>query len=319
MKEAAQRAEKYLYKDAVREHERKESRAGGRFSVRRKERRGRRISWIFLLPSLIGVGLFYVLPFGVVIRYSLVNNPVSGQFVGAANYLRVLGNNAFRLAARNTFLFSVIAVPLAVALSLWLAVIMESRIPFRSQFRSFFLTPMMVPVASVILVWQVLFDYNGLINVWTGRLGLEKIDWLKSPYAPIAIILLFLWKNLGYNMILFMAGLAAVPQEQIEAARMEGATEGQIFRLIKIRYLSSTLVFVTIMSMINSFKVFREVYLLTGDYPYDSLYLLQHFMNNTFQSLDYQKLSAAAIIMAAFMIIVIGVLLGTEHHLGQDL
>jgi multiple sugar transport system permease protein len=110
-----------------------------------------------------------------------------------------------------------------------------------------------------------------------------------------------------------------VPKDQIEVARLEGATEGQIFWKIKLRYLSSTIMFVIIMSLINSFKVFREVYLLAGDYPFDSLYTMQHFMNNTFKSLDYQKLSSAAIIMAGFMVVVIGILLIAEDRFGKDL
>ncbi len=290
-----------------------------RIQNNRPNRRGGVLSWGFLAPSLIGVGLFFVIPFFVVIYYSVINNPVQHQFVGFSNFIKVWNNNAFALAARNTLLFSLLAVPLAVILSLWLAVIMESKIPFRSQFRSFFLSPMMVPIASVILVWQVLFDYNGLVNNWLTKMNIEGVDWLKSSYAPLVIILLFLWKNLGYNMILFMSGLSSIPQDQLEVARLESATEGQIFWMIKIRYLSSTLMFVTIMSLINSFKVFREIYLMTGDYPYDSLYMLQHFMNNTFQSLDYQKLSAAAILMAIVMILIIGVLFVAEDRFGRDL
>jgi multiple sugar transport system permease protein len=178
---------------------------------------------------------------------------------------------------------------------------------------------MMVPVASIVLIWQVLFHYNGAVNEWLTAFGIEKIDWLKSDKAYIVVVVLFLWKNLGYNMILFMSGLSSIPRDQIEVARLESATEGQIFWKIKIRYLSSTIMFVIIMSLINSFKVFREVYLLTGDYPYNSLYMMQHFMNNTFQSLDYQKLSAAAIIMAVFMMVVIGILLLAEDRFGKDL
>ncbi len=311
---SGKKLDRYLKDNAAKAHE--ERKYG---SARMRRLRGRAVSWLYLAPSLIGVGLFFVLPFGVVIYYSVINNPVQHEFVGMRNFVRALENNAFTLAARNTLLFSVIAVPLAVILSLWLAVIMESRIPFKSTFRTFFLSPMMVPIASVILVWQVLFDYNGLVNVLLTRIGIDKIDWLKSGYAPIVIILLFLWKNLGYNMILFMSGLASIPKDQLEVARLESATEGQIFWKIKIRYLSSTIMFVIIMSLINSFKVFREVYLLTGDYPYNSLYMLQHFMNNTFQSLDYQKLSAAAIIMAVFMMVVIGILLLAEDRFGKDL
>ena len=306
--------DRYLKKNAAQAREEKKYR-----SARFSRWRGRALSWAYLAPSLIGVGLFFVLPFGVVIYYSLINNPVQHEMVGLTNFLRTWNNNAFQLAARNTLIFSFVAVPLAVVLSLWLAVIMESRIPLKSTFRTFFLSPMMVPIASVILVWQVLFDYNGLVNAVIARIGIGKIDWLKTYYGPVVIILLFLWKNLGYNMILFMSGLSSIPKDQIEVARLESATEGQIFWMIKLRYLSSTIMFVIIMSLINSFKVFREVYLLAGNYPFDSLYTMQHYMNNTFQSLDYQKLSSAAIIMAAFMMVVIGILLLLEDWFGRDL
>ena len=312
--EAGRKLDSYLKKNAQQAH--RERRLG---SARLRRWRGRAVSWMYLAPSLIGVGLFFVAPFGVVIYYSVINNPVQHEYVKFNNFIRTWNNNAFQLAAHNTLLFSLIAVPLAVILSLHLAVIMESRIPFKSTFRTFFLSPMMVPIASVILVWQVLFDNNGLVNVFLTGFGLGKVDWLKSAYAPIVIVLLFLWKNLGYNMILFMSGLSSVPKDQIEVARLEGANETQVFWLIKLRYLSSTIMFVIIMSLINSFKVFREVYLLTGDYPFDSLYMMQHFMNNTFQSLDYQKLSAAAIIMAAFMVVIIGILLLSEDRFGRDL
>ena len=284
-----------------------------------KMRRENRVSWMFLTPSLIGVGLFFVLPFIVVIYYSMIDNPIRHRFVGFANYGRVFRNEAFRVAVANTLKFSIVAVPLAVGLSLLLAVIMEQKLPWKSRFRSFFLSPMMVPTASVIMIWQILFHYNGLVNVFLGHLSGAKIDWLKSAYAQVPIVLLFLWKNLGYNMILFMSGLANIPRDQLEVARLESASEFQIFWLIKIRYLSSTIMFVTIMSLINSFKVFREVYLMAGDYPYDALYMLQHFMNNTFKSLDYQKLSAAAVLMAIFMVIVIGSLFLTEDWFARDL
>lgn len=291
----------------------------GGFNRSVKERRERRVSWIFLSPSLIGVCLFFVLPFIVVIYYSMIDNPIRHRFVGFANYFRVFKNEAFRVAVANTLKFSIVAVPLAVGLSLLLAVVMEQKIPWKSRFRSFFLSPMMVPTASVIMIWQILFHYNGLVNIFLINLTGGKIDWLKSSYAQVPIILLFLWKNLGYNMILFMSGLANIPRDQLEVARLESATELQIFWFIKIRYLSSTIMFVTIMSLINSFKVFREIYLMAGDYPYDALYMLQHFMNNTFKSLDYQKLSAAAVLMAIFMVIVIGALFLTEDWFGRDL
>ncbi len=278
-----------------------------------------RLSWLFILPSLAGVCLFFFLPFLVVIFYSFVNNPVQHRFVGFANYIRAAGNAAFLLAAGNTLKFTAISVPLAVLLSLGLAVMMDTKIPFRSAFRTAFLTPMMVPVASVILIWEVLFHYHGLANDLIGIFGAGPVDWMKSEYAPIVIATLFQWKNLGYNMILFMAGLASIPRDILEVARLESASSLQIFLLIKLRYLSSTIVFVTIMSVINSFKVFREIYLMTGNYPYDSLYMLQHFMNNTFNSLDYQKLSAAAILMSLIMIVIIAVMFKAENRISRDL
>lgn len=276
------------------------------------------ISWLFLLPSIVGVLLFFVAPFMVVIYYSMINNPIQKRFVGFANYINVWSNDAFKLAGMNTLKFSFMAVPLAVLLSLFLAAVMESRIPFKSYFRSFFLSPLMVPTASIVLIWQVMFHYNGLVNNFTALFGADKIDWLKSDKAYIVIVALFLWKNLGYNMILFMSALASIPKELLEVAALENASKMQVFWLIKVRYLSSTILFVTIMSLINSFKVFREVYLMTGDYPVTSLYLLQHFMNNTFASLDYQKLSAAAIIMFIVVTALVYIMYAVENFYGKD-
>ncbi|MBQ7776522.1 MAG: sugar ABC transporter permease [Lachnospiraceae bacterium] len=254
----------------------------------------------------------------VVMYYSVVDNPISQNFVALDNFKYVLENNAFKKAVSNTFRFSIIAVPLAVVLSLLLAIVLEAKLPFRSQFRTFFLSPMMVPVASIVLIWQVLFSYNGVVNEITALFGVDKIDWLKSEYSHIVIVVLFLWKNLGYNMILFMAALASIPKDILEVARLESATSLQTFFYIKIRYLSSTFMFVTIMSLISSFKVFREIYLLTTDYPYDTIYMLQHFMNNTFKNLDYQKLSSAAVLMSAVMVVIIGILFLIENHFGKD-
>ena len=275
-------------------------------------------SLCFLFPSLLGVGLFFVLPFGVVVYYSLIDGVASRKFVWLDNFRKLFENSAFRLAAGNTLRFSAVAVPLAVILAIVLALLLEARIPLKSYFRTFFLSPMMVPVASVVLVWQVLFSYNGTINVLLSRFGGAPVDWLQSDYAPIVVVVLFLWKNLGYNMVLFMAGIANIPKELLEVADVEGASEWYKFFHIKLRYLSPTVLFVTILSLINSFKVFREVYLLTGNYPYQTLYTLQHFMNNMFGSFDYPKLSSAAVLMAIAMVIIIAVLFALEDWFGKD-
>lgn len=289
----------------------------------RRERSGDRIqdtmrSVAFLTPSVLGVAVFFILPFLVVVYYSVIRSPMNPEFVFLDNFIAVLKNSSFRTAARNTAMFSVVAVPLAVVLSLSLALMLECRIPCKSLLRTFFLSPMMVPVASVVLIWQVLFHYNGVVNDFLGNFGVQAIDWLKSEHGKIVLVLLFLWKNLGYNMILFMAALGNIPQDILEVARLDTSSAAQIFVRIKIRYLSPTLLFVTIFSLINSFKVFREIYLLTNDYPYDSVYMLQHFMNNTFDNLDYQKLSAAAIIMAVVIVVLIGILFVAEDRFGKD-
>ena len=275
-------------------------------------------SLCFLFPSLLGVGLFFILPFGVVVYYSLIDGVGSRNFVGLSNFIKLFNNSAFIMAAKNTLKFSFTAVPLAVVLAMALALMLECRIPLKSQFRTFFLSPMMVPVASVVLIWQVLFNYNGTINEFLLLFGADKIDWLQSEYCQLVVLMLFLWKNLGYNMILFMSGLANIPKELLEVADVEGASSAYKFFAIKLRYLSPTILFVAILSLINSFKVFREVYLLTGDYPYEKLYMLQHFMNNTFRSLDYQKLSAAAVVMAIAMVVIIALLFIAEDWFGKD-
>ncbi|MBP3380663.1 MAG: sugar ABC transporter permease [Ruminococcus sp.] len=292
--------------------------------VRRKRKNqcgrfGERIfSGACIVPSLIGVLIFFLIPFGIVIYYSFINNPVTAEFVGLDNYTALLKNVAFKKAVSNTAAFTLISVPLAVILSLWLASLLERKIPGKSIIRTFLLSPLMVPTASVVLVWQVLFHNHGTLNSIIETFGGQGIDWLKSSHGQVIIIAMFLWKNLGYNMILFMSALASVPKDILEVAELEGAGKFYQFIHIKLRYLSPTILFVFILSLINSFKIFREVYLLTGDHPYSKLYMLQHFMNNTFNSIDYQKLSAAAILFALVMIVVMAVLMAADNKFGKD-
>ena len=275
-------------------------------------------NWSWLMPSLAGVLIFFVIPFCVVIYYSVLDNPVFANFVGIENYQRLFKNTAFLQAAKNTGIFSAIAVPLSVVLSLAMAFGLNSKIPGKSWIRSCFLCPLMVPIASVVLVWQVIFHYHGTLNQITALFGAEPVDWLKTEWSYMVLTIMFLWKTLGYNMILFMSAIAGIPTDILEVAELEGASDFYQFLHIKLRYLSPTILFVTILSIISSFKMFREVYLLTGDYPYESMYLLQHFMNNTFKSLDYQKLSSAAVLLSIVMIIIIGILYLIERKYGED-
>ena len=275
-------------------------------------------SMAFMGPSLLGVSVFFIVPFLVVVYYSVIRSPINPEFVFLDNFISVLKNSSFQTAAKNTATFSIVAVPLAVVLSLGLALILECRIPGKSWLRTFFLSPMMVPVASVVLIWQVVFHYNGTLNAVLSTFGISPVDWLNSPYCQVVIIILFLWKSLGDKMILFMAALNNIPKELLEVADVEGASPAHKFFNIKLRYLSPTVLFVTILSIISSFKVFREIYLLTGNYPYMGLYMMQHFMNNTFQSLDYQKMSAAAVLMALVMVVLIILLFKAEDVFGKD-
>lgn len=285
---------------------------------RKRMLREQAAGWGWLLPSLIGVMVFFILPFCVVIYYSVLDNPIFANFVGLQNFIALFRNTAFLRAVKNTAIFSVISVPLSVVLSLWMAFALNSKIPGKSWLRSCFLCPLMVPIASVVLVWQVIFHYHGTLNQVTALFGLEPVDWIKSNWSYLVLTVMFLWKTLGYNMILFMSAIAGIPRDIIEVAELEGAGGWYTFLHIKLRYLSPTILFVTILSIISSFKMFREVYLLSGDYPYQSMYLLQHFMNNTFNSLDYQKLSSAAVLLAVFMVILIGILFLIERKFGED-
>ncbi|MCR5805721.1 MAG: sugar ABC transporter permease [Oscillospiraceae bacterium] len=283
---------------------------------------------VLAVPSLAGVLMFFVVPFIIVVYYSFVDNPINKHFVGFENYKMLFKSLAFVRAAKNTAALSFTAVPLAVVLSLMLAALLDSKIPGKSTLRSFFLSPMMVPVASVVLIWRVVFAYKGTLNAELMKifeiddlvksLGAMPLDWLKSPKCLIVVSLLFLWKNLGYNMVLFLSALNNIPKDLLEVAELEGASALWRMIFIKMRYLSPTVLFVTILSLINSFKLFREIYLLTGANPYEGIYMLQHFMNNTFLTLDYQKLSSAAIVMSIVMVLIIGILFTTESLFGHD-
>ncbi len=272
----------------------------------------------FLSPSILGVFLFFLLPFGAVVWYSLIDSPINRSFVFLENYRALLQNRSFLLAAGNTAVFSAVAVPLAVILSLLLALLLESGIPGKSVFRVIFLSPAVVPIASVVLIWQVIFHYQGALNSILVRIGLIRIDWLRSNCNTLVVVILFLWKNLGYNMVLFAAALGNTPKELLEAASIDGAGPLYRFFRIRLRFLSPAILFVTILSLINSFKVFREVWLLAGDYPLEGMYMLQHFINNTFGRLEYGKLTSAAVVMSLAMMAVIGILFLAEDRFGKD-
>ncbi len=275
------------------------------------------LAWLFLGPSLLGFSLFYLLPFAAGFYYSLVESPVNGNFVGLHNYAALLKNPSFLLALSNTAKFTLICVPLNMALSLGAALLLNRKIRGRNLFRTIFITPLVIPVASVVLVWQAFFDLNGVLNSLIHALGCQPVDWLKTDWSRAVILVVYLWKNIGYCMILFLAGLQNIPAEYYEAARIDGAGRFQEFFRITLVYLTPTAFFVFVISIINSFKVFRETYLIAGDYPQNSIYMLQHYMNNMFLALDYQKLTSAAFIMAAFIVAVVFLLFRVERKISK--
>jgi multiple sugar transport system permease protein len=273
---------------------------------------------LFLLPSLAGFALFFLIPFVMGFYYSLMDSPVNGSFTGMTNYRELLANPVFRRAAGNTFLFTAICVPLNMLLSLGLAILLNRKLPFRRTFRISFLSPLVVPVASVVLVWKAIFDLNGTLNGWLTQWGILPKDWMESSAALYVVIIVYLWKNIGYNMVLFLAGLQNIPADYYEAASIDGAGKFRQWRSITLVYLTPTAFFVFIMSIINSFKVFRETYLIAGDYPDPSIYMLQHYMNNMFKSLDYQKLTSAAFLMALGIVLLVSILFAAERRMSKS-
>lgn len=276
-----------------------------------------KLAWLFLAPSVIGFSVFYAIPFLGGIYYSLVNSPFDGVFVGLSNYMDLLKNPSFIKAVTNTALFTALSVPLNMAFSLGLALLLNKKVYGSRIFRTLFITPLVVPVASVVLVWQSVFDINGTLNAVITALGQNPVDWMKTDWARVVVVIVYLWKNIGYSMVLFLAGLQNIPVEYYESARVDGAGAWKQFKSITMVYLTPSAFFVFIMSIINSFKVFRETYLISGDYPSSSIYMLQHYMNNMFAQLDYQKLTSAAFVMAVFIVFIVLVLFIIERKINR--
>ncbi|MFC0328614.1 carbohydrate ABC transporter permease [Paenibacillus sepulcri] len=285
-----------------------------RLRLPRLLRRDGMAALLFLAPSLAGFAVFFVIPFAIGIYYSFTDQTIGGSFVGFDNYKELLASGSFRKAANNTLLFTGVSVPLLLALSLILAVLLNQRVWLRNWLQTAFILPLVVPVASVVMIWQILFDWNGSLNAWMNGLHWGRIDWLKSDGSMVVLVIMYIWKNIGYDMILFLAGLQSIPQDYYETARIEGAGKLRQLFHITLVYLTPTLFFVLLISIINSFKVFRETYLLAGDYPYDRIYMLQHYMNNMFFTLDIQRLTAAAALMVGCIVLLVTVLLSVERR-----
>ncbi|MDD4851215.1 MAG: sugar ABC transporter permease [Gemmiger sp.] len=250
----------------------------------------------FLAPSMAGVATFYCIPFLDVLRRSVADT-LGQTFVGLANCRAVLQNGAFRLAAKNTARFLATCIPLLLLCSLLLALLVHAAGPRGKPYQTTFLLPMAIPVASIVLLWRVLFASHGLCNRVLTSLGATPVDFMGTGAAFWVLIATYLWKNSGYDMVLWLAGLGRIPQQQYEAAAVDGAGTWQVFWHITWPGLRPAFCLAALLSLINSFKVFREAYLVAGQYPHESIYLLQHLFNNWFLSLELGRMSAGATLM----------------------
>lgn len=263
-----------------------------------------RTAYFFLFPSLAGTAVFVFIPFADVVRRSFFQ-AVGGICVGLDNYREVLRNEMFRRALYNTVRFLVICLPLLLALSFVLAVLTYHLGKAGKIFGVVYLLPMAVPVASVVVFWRLMFHEQGLVNEALEWLRLSGKDWMGSEAAFGVLVFSYIWKNLGYDMVLWGAALAGIPQEQYEAAKVSGANGIQSFFYITLPQMKGSGAMISLLSFVNAFRVFREAYLIAGDYPHSSIYMLQHLFNNWFTRLDIQKMSAAAVMIAIVISIIL--------------
>lgn len=265
---------------------------------KRQRLSGSKNAWIwFLLPSGVGVFIFVCLPFLDVIRRSFVT-VVTQKWVGLHNYRLIFENQAFLLAVKNTLRFTAVCLPILIGLGLFLA-IQLSRLRKIQFIKSCFLFPMAIPAAAIVLVWRMVFSKQGFLNLLLSSLHLISpegaIDYMSTKAAFWVLVFSYVWKNLGYTIVLWLAGIFSIPTDIIDAARVDGASERQCFWQVIFPNLKGTLYTITVLSFLNSFKVFREAYLVAGSYPHESMYLLQHLFNNWFVNLELDKMAAAAV------------------------
>ena len=242
----------------------------------------KKIVWLLLLPGMLGILVFYVVPFFGGIYYSVTDGSFENKFVGFDNYLRVWQNPMFQMGLKNT---------------------LKSLKEKSTVFRNVLLMPYLMPSSAMLLIWLTMFDYGGVINRIVAALGYERVLWLEGNALRAPVVLLYIWKNLGFSVVLFSAALATVHPSLYEYASLEGA--GSLTQAFKITLpqIWPTAFLVFVLAWVNAFKIFKEVYFIGGSYPDDAIYTLQHFMNNKFAKLDYQDVTTAAYSFAVLVIV----------------
>lgn len=269
---------------------------------------------LFILPSLSGVLIFWLIPYLDVIRRSFFS-AVTGEFVAVQNYKIIFKNQAFLLAATNTLRFFCICIPILVLLSLIIAVLLTRQKKCMQVLKTMFLFPMAIPVVSVVLLWQLLFHSHGLLNHLLDILSIPIVDWMNTDSSFYVLVVSYLWRNLGYDIVLWVAGIVSIPEVLYEAAKVDGADEWKCFTKITLPNLLPSLFTIVVLSLLNGFKVFREAYLVAGDYPQEKMYLLQHLFNNWYRDLSLDKMSAAAVVTGTVILFLI---LGLQRAWGKE-
>ena len=292
------------------------SASGGREGGLRARREGRAAA-LFLTPALGLIGLFFVIPVFAGLFLSLsdfdlyaIGDPSTARFVGLANYKRILTEPLFWKALGNTFQFVLLGGPLSVLVSLAAALLVNAKLARgRGFFRSVYFVPVVTTLVAVSIVWRYLYHPQyGLIDAVLMRFGMHPVDWLGDQrWAMPAIILLAVWKNFGYNMLIFVAGLQSIPDELYEAARLDGAGSWSQFRHITMPGLAPTFLFVGVTTMLGHFQVFSEPYVMTQGGPLKATTTIVLWMYE--EGFRWWRLGvAAAIAFVLFAIMLIGTL-----------
>lgn len=260
----------------------------------------------FVIPGLVGVIAFIIFPLLDVLVRSFRRGG-AGSFVGLYNYKTVLSNDAFKLAAENNFLFVIISVLLLMIISLFVSIEVYS---MKSNWVKFaFLIPLVLPSNAMAVIWKILFSDSGIVNnILVNRLHMEAVSFFEGRMAFALFVGTFVFRNVGYNMLIWISGLSAIPQEIYDAARVDGAGAFRLVWHMTLPNLRRYEFIAAILSMVNSFKIFRELYLIAGSYPDAHIYQLQHVFNNWFLKLDIGKLTAGAVLTALVFFAVILIL-----------
>lgn len=263
-------------------------------------------------PAVVGLLAFLVLPFGYTFLRSFTTGLGWGRFVGLENYAQLFGNRLFLLALKNTFLFLACGLALILPLSLFLALLLQKAGKWGKPLALALLFPMVLPVSAIVIVVNLVFAENGLLSQIAG-----PYLWMDSPFAFVILLGLYLWKNVGIGVVVLLAGLTTIPGELYESASMDGAGKWARLTRVTLPMLRPELLVVTILSTLNAFKNFREAFVLGGDHPHESIYMLQHFMNNNFENMNFPRLSVAAVVFFVLLFCLYALLLKSPLGRGE--